>query len=74
MFVPPMLLQKLDASEVSKQGQYYDDESLACELKADGIRILYCSDSNSNKLYSRHGNELTQYKELLSLNLPFIVN
>jgi len=67
MFVSPMLLQKAD---LEKDTYLQNNEAFTTELKADGIRLIYSHWNGQTKLYSRHGNELTQFKHLGNLDLP----
>jgi DNA ligase 1 len=63
MFVPPMLLQKIDKP--------FDDMDYISELKLDGIRGIYSS-MQIPKLYSRHNNEISaKFPEIIELpNIP----
>ncbi|SDP10236.1 DNA ligase-1 [Paenibacillus sp. yr247] len=61
-FLPPMLLEKVDAP--------FDSNDYIHEPKIDGIRLLLSHTQGVTRLFTRHNNDYTiQYPELLSV--PF---
>ncbi|SFE91907.1 DNA ligase-1 [Bacillus sp. OV194] len=62
MFVPPMLLQRME--------EPFNHDDFISELKLDGIRLIY-SHMDSVKLYTRHKNEVSKkFPELMDLGIP----
>jgi DNA ligase 1 len=63
MFISPQLLHKVD--------EPLNDDSLIVELKLDGFRCIWTKYEEKVRIYTRHGNEITNmFSELIYIDIP----